>query len=704
MIKIKRVILKKISIKNFKKIKELTINFKDNTSIYGRNAIGKTTIKDAYLWCLFGKNSENRKDFEVQTLDKDNNVIHNLETRVEITLDINKDIKVFTRVFKEKWVKHKGDLEKNLEGNTTEYYIDYVPQKQKDYNEKVNEILDIDTFKLLSDPMYFCCLPWKEQRSILFEISGSVDDSSVFDYDNSLSKLKNELNGLSIDDYRKKIKFQISKLKKDRDNIPAKIEENYSNIIDIDFEKLEHDKHDIKNKISSVDRNIAECSYSKNKRIEIQNKITELVCKRINKIAEYRAEIQTELLNAEYEYKRKEREFKSNANSPIIELKNKINDVESEINNLISSKKMIEEVIGSKNKLINNNELLLKTAKKEKDDLLVKYHELDEREFVFDDNLSFCPSCGRIYEDIEEIKRVAEEKFNNSKSVKISSIIAQGKAKATEIDKLCEYISILNEDLFNLNEDVNKITTSIKNKEDELKKLENKLENMKENTSNEEFEGAAELKELILHLNDCINNPKVEGLNELNDNINKLELEIKSLKDSDVTDNLIKEKSNLQIKFEEIVKKLANKDKNLEINQRIKELQEEQKALSVEIARLEGLDYDCDRYTKVKCELSESKINSKFKNIKFKLFDNLINGSIVECCVALINGVPYPDVNSAAKINAGIEIINVMSEFHGMKTPIIVDNAEGINTVEETECQLIKLIVSEDDKLRIENN
>lgn len=42
---------------NFKGIKSLDVNFANKTSIKGQNAVGKTTIFDAFTWLLFNKNS-----------------------------------------------------------------------------------------------------------------------------------------------------------------------------------------------------------------------------------------------------------------------------------------------------------------------------------------------------------------------------------------------------------------------------------------------------------------------------------------------------------------------------------------------------------------------------------------------------------------------------------------------------------------------
>ena len=97
-------------------------------------------------------------------------------------------------------------------------------------------------------------------------------------------------------------------------------------------------------------------------------------------------------------------------------------------------------------------------------------------------------------------------------------------------------------------------------------------------------------------------------------------------------------------------------------------------------------------------------INKKFKNIKFKLFKELINGGLEETCEIVKDGVTYSNLNTAAQINAGIEIINVLSEHYGVRSVIFIDNAESINKIADTDSQLVKLTVSEDNKLKIEVN
>ena len=131
------------------------------------------------------------------------------------------------------------------------------------------------------------------------------------------------------------------------------------------------------------------------------------------------------------------------------------------------------------------------------------------------------------------------------------------------------------------------------------------------------------------------------------------------------------------------------------------DLQERDAQSRVEAERVLAL---CEIFTTKKCELIEDEINKMFSYVKFKLFETQINGGIAEVCYATVNGVPYDDVNSAGKINAGLDIIKTMQNQQDVKSFIFIDNAESITDIMPMENQMITLYVSKEDKqLSFEN-
>ena len=193
--------LKKLIIKNFKGIKDLTVDFGNITTISADNAKGKTSIFDAFSWLLFGKDSSDRKDFSLQPLDENNNIIHHLDTVVTGILDIDGNTKELSRILKENWRKARGKAEQELKGTSTTYEVDGIPVKQKEYQEIINSIVDEKIFKMVTNPFNFNSLKWTEQRKILLDITGEPDQDRVINYNSKLSKLSSILGNDDVDTF-----------------------------------------------------------------------------------------------------------------------------------------------------------------------------------------------------------------------------------------------------------------------------------------------------------------------------------------------------------------------------------------------------------------------------------------------------------------------------------------------------------------------
>ncbi|MGV8131376.1 MAG: hypothetical protein ACP5N7_04740, partial [Candidatus Pacearchaeota archaeon] len=148
-------------------------------------------------------------------------------------------------------------------------------------------------------------------------------------------------------------------------------------------------------------------------------------------------------------------------------------------------------------------------------------------------------------------------------------------------------------------------------------------------------------------------------------------------------------------------KSLAQVEVNDRLKTRINELSEEERKLAQELAKLERQEILTETFIRAKSDILEQRVNGMFSLVKFKLFNEQINGGLTETCVPTIYGVPFPDANNAAKYNAGIDIINALSKKYSVTAPIFIDNREGINRIIPTNAQIINLIVSKDEKLTI---
>lgn len=636
-----------LKLKNFKGIKELKIDFNcQNTNIYGANATGKTTVFDAFKWLFFDKDSSDRKDFNIKTLDNNNNTIHFLEHEVEAILVIDGVDMTFKKVLQEKWVKKRGESDREFSGHETNYWIDEVPVKKKDYEEKINSLIPESLFKLITDPSYFNNqLKWTERRELLINISGAnISDDEILDSKEEFKILKDNLEGRSIDDYKKVVQAKIKDLNKEKETIPVRIDELTNTLItehNIDYKKIEEEKENYNKQLNSIELEMT----------DIQTKAKENM-----KIADQLAIAKKEL--ADFKLK-KETEYSQKYSTDLINLQNE--------------KKVIENTIRLNQEEDSDRLLKIQLDQKRKEELYKKWDEVSKTTLEFDPNSFICPTCKREYETDkkEEIKKQFEDNLNLHKKSEQEAINREGQAINIRLDE----------------------NTKAREKiQQELPKLDNKLEEI--NTKISEIEKAKETDNSF----DVTSLP--EYSNKIKE-IEELEERVKNLTNGDIS-YLQNKKAEIIEEINKLNKTLNERDTQEKTKQRIEELQTSEEDISNKIQELEGQQYALEEFTKTKVELLENAINSKFELVKFRLFDTQINGGLIECCDTLVNGVPYADVNNAHKILAGLDIINTLIKFYNTSAPIFIDNRESINEIYSINTQIISLIVTTDSKLRME--
>ena len=650
----KNIKLKSLELKNFKGIKELVVLFDNKTNIFGDNGIGKSTVEDSFMWLFFDKDSNDRKNFDIKPFDELGNVIHGLESEVTAVIEIDKlDIKL-SKTFKEKWTKKRGAAEKEFSGHETIYSINDIPVRKKEYEEKIKEILEEKIFKLVTNPLYFASLDWKEQRTIVQAITGQITDEQVINYNNKLEGLRGAYMD-SVENHMIRTKATIKKLNDQLKQIPYRIDELNNSIEEINIQELEQEKEEIQMKVNQLDEVLED--NSKGNEILLNHK--------------------QHLFELKEEYQEKFNHAKLLLNKPLEKLNKELFDKRYELQNKAYEVNEIEKNIATNENKIRNLVEVEKKNTSNLEGLRIKFENVKSEEFKLDENSTICPTCGKELDNAEEIIEELKNKFNKNKADKLKEINRIGKSIKTENAENESKIGEIKAELFDLEKLKAEKEVQKQEIEHNINELEEKIKNFAPGEI--EFEGKVQLE-------------------------NEIEMTKKDISSFKVDDNFeIKEKKKeLLMQLEKINKRLATVDNNKKIKERIEELSEEERHLANEIAKHEGSLYLCEEFIRTKVELSESLINKKFKNIKFKLFNELINGGLEETCEILINGVPYSNANSTGKINAGIEVINTLSEFYNVQAPIWVDNAESYNKLADTKSQLIRLIVSKDKKLKVE--
>ncbi|EEO3824253.1 AAA family ATPase [Listeria monocytogenes] len=644
----KTIKLLKLQLENFKGIKELEIDFQDNTSIYGANASGKTTILDAFTWLLFDKDSTNKKDFAIKTLDTAGNVIHKLNHVVTAIIDIDGEQIELSKKYMEKWTKSKGKLEQELTSHTTEYYIDEIKKKANEYKSFISELLNEELFKLITNPLYFNeQFDWKKRRAMLIKIAGDVTDEEVIIADDSLKDLSNFLGKHSIEDKLIQINEQRKNLRKRLELIPELVNEATKAKQDV----TGLNPGDINGELSVIEEQIQLIEQEKNvlKNGGIQTELNK-----------QKANIELELTKIKANEQKETQELLMSKKEEIFKERNELIDVNNRIGEFTF-------LIQRKQGEIATKQQDLTKLGKEWDGLQLKQ---------FDEHRKKCPTCNQDF-PAEHLNSMIE-KFNQEKAEKIKENEAAGKSSKAVIEKIEGDIAELSFDIKTNELELNNIESKLEILEQEKIALEHQLEQAENSTTY--IEKQSELEMIKEKLRDE-KGSSITAVAEIQIKIDKLNAETSDLKAD-----------------------LAKFDSNQKQDNRIHELEEEAAEKSAIYNELEKGLYLIEQFNKSKCNLLEDKINSKFKYVSFKLFKTQINGGIDECCETIYSGVPYNSgLNNAARINGGLDIINALTEHVQVRATIFVDNRESVTELIDTESQLVSLIVSEKDKnLRVE--
>jgi len=666
-----KVTLKKLSLLNFKGIKNLTIDFDNNTNIYGDNGTGKTSVFDAFTWLLFGKDSTDRKDFELKTLDLNNEVIPKIDHEVSAEVEVNGELTTLKRVFREKWVKTKGALESEFSGNETLYYWNEVPLSMKEYGNKVSEILDEKVFKLITSPTAFNSLKWQDRRDVLVKIAGDISDADLAEGNEEYMQLVSQLTNKTLDEYKKQIAATIKKAKDDIKMIPTRIDE-------VDRSKPE-----------AVDATVVNAQISEKESLiqNIDNQLTdrsaafdEVINKR-NANQDEIFKLKTKINTINFEIAEKAKNEAKSGDSKTDQIQKQINDKKS--NELQSAEQKLIRLKSEKSTL----ETSISSYEKTIQDKRELWNVENAKNFVFSDDNAVCPCCERPLDasTIETQKAELQTKFNTNKKSILDGINAEGKAIA---DKKAN----AGAELLEVNGRIASGEAFIKETAEAIATLETELKTAKsEPTDQVSVDGliakyTSESAELFT----------------LKEQVAILEAKTFELPDPNDQNDLRTQKQTINSEIQVLRDSLQANEQIQIANNRIAELQKEESMLAQSIADIEKTQYTIDNFIKLQVETIEQKVNEKFSFVKFRLFEKQINGALIPCCDALINGVPFSDANTASKINAGIDIINTLCEFYNVSAPIIIDNRESVVKLIDSPSQIVNLFVSpEDKKLRI---
>lgn len=680
-----RMILKSLHIENFKGVKDKTYEFGKTTRVSGMNRRGKTTIGAAWYWLTSDKNYELVSNPNIRP----DNVEDCIPT-VTANVDVDEKEITLSKMQKRKVGKpDKNGVSKVTITNT--YEINSVPKTERDFKAYLEELgFEFDKFLICSHPNVFTkdlSLKKKqdEMRKYLFTMASEKTDLEIAQMDKETADVAKLLESYKFEEIEAMNNASKKKAVEQLDAIPNQIIGLEKAKVDVDVAEQELAKADLTRRIAECDKKIAGADHSldelRDKEMRLQLDISGITQTMNRELSNRRYEIDADLCGCEDELKHLEQTISLKENQ-IVGNEKAITDADAE------RKKIGEKYNAEYAKAFDEAPYLF-----------------DESKWVFDDSTTVCSLCGqKLPEDkIEQLKADfesrkekakadAEEKlkakrfkFDTDKKVELNRLNTIGTEKKELITELTKKNADLNTEIDALKKQEQDAIA----KKEELSKQLSEIPSEADYTQNEDYVKLKAERDKVLA------------------DIEKLESDGA---DKIVTDLKV-EKADLQSQLDEVNKIIAQAENNVQIDDKIADMQHKQNEYGQAKADVEKILYQLKEVSKRKDELLVEEINQHFGIVRWKLFDFQKNGEYKEVCIPTvldeetgIYKVFGETTNTGREIEAKIDICNSFQKFFNMYVPIFLDGAESINDeyVPAVDTQLILLTVSEDKQLKVE--
>ena len=250
-----KIVMQKAEIQNFMGISNRSYEFGSCINrIVGRNRAGKTNSINAIVWCLFGKDIQDRKKFNTIPLNPDQSA-QKVDPSVLLTILVNGE---------------EHTLRRQLKGSATICEIDGAPKKVGEFDDYIAGLFGSEErFKMFSMPLFFPeSLHWTKQRELLMQFFPEPDPGSVFkawgdDCGNNArawaTEFYNAMNSMKPADFMAKHEKELKDCESRRLKIDAQIElldKQLEGNHDLDLSALEEEREALRNDYNQLDEKI----------------------------------------------------------------------------------------------------------------------------------------------------------------------------------------------------------------------------------------------------------------------------------------------------------------------------------------------------------------------------------------------------------------------------------------------------------------
>lgn len=619
----------------------------ESAVVEGPNACGKSTLMTAFLWLLTGKDAQGRENYQIFPLQEDGSRMTGCSPFVKAELAMDGVPVVLTRQLGEKWSKTRGSAVSEYRGDETKCTIDETPTAITKYAAWVEEnICPADLLPLLLNVNWFSeqTKDYQQRRALLLKQFGGISEAEILASNEQLAPLQKAMGRHSVDEFRKILQERRRGYVSMVETVPARIDENRkqldASLPSEDEVRKERSQTEVQIRRVMKDLETSSASNLVNEAKEEEKKLKSEISS---------LDIQRDIFQRE-----DQRSFADTHNRRLVELGAKRRQTAEDLSAAQSAMAMTRRHIDAL-----NNEL---------DDMRAQWVKVNSEQAQIVDT---CPTCGRPLDP--ETIREAVDNWNLQKSCRLDTILQYADEKKRRLKML-------------------------ESKETEQARVVETAE-IKARQAEDDYnqEAAREAPKT--------RNPILEELAQRKETLlAKMEELVAKIANGDeaarMANKALQDKlDSLQRRSDELANILASIQTNRQVAARINELEEQRHAALADLEQTEQLLSLCQLYVRTMVQTITGQINKHFVTVRFNLFEEQKNGGLKEVCEATVDGVPYGSLNTAAKMQANVEIVSAFSQASGYRLPLFLDNRESVQRVlTPNGIQIINLQVSPIDR------
>ena len=635
------IVLKSLDLVHFKCFPKLHLDFHEGVNnIYGENAAGKTSVYDSLTWLLFNKDSAGNARPDI----KPTGAPAGAMPEVTAILEVDGEPIKLRKVLREKWEKPRGSSIERYAGDTRDYYIDDVPLAENAYKRRIAELIDERQFKLLTDVWAVTKgMHWKDRRALLAEICGLPEDRELLATAPQFAELNEKVGRRTVDEFKAVLAKQRKDMNVNLNTLPVRVDEcsrMVSELESLDFAAAH-----------------AESDRLQTERERLQGEIVKLSN---NTLA---AQARNERDALQVQLRELEAENAAHLASQRVPVEDETPALTAALDRAKREADRLTRTVARETDYITTGENCL-------NDYRARWRAIDAEEFTE----TVCPTCHQPLpaEQVAEAREAfaAHQQQRKDTLLEDSKFVKRGIAAAQERLASAE--------------------TALKSAQNEVQKAQIALDSYTppviiepENLPDYDRRKGA----ILTLIADA--DKRIDRLNsDTEQERRRLETALSAVTAEKLTHDAV----------------LAKEQTLADTRRRIADLQAEQRTAAAEVEQMDRLIAMCEEFTRYRVQAITESVNSKFRLTRWRLFTEQVNGGLADCCEPMDrNGSTFEGTNNAMQINIGMDIIDTLSAHFGRRVPLFVDNAESVTHLQPIGSQVVRLVVSEQDKeLRIE--